>query len=87
MGKHVGVQHDDDFDDGSQSNRMPHYKSEDRALVPDLLGGSGCNRDRLRVHHFSHHATRTISRAHQNRIDPELLRSNSLQTPKQRVRY
>src|ERR1700704_4786906 len=65
---------------------MPHHKSEYRAFVPDLLGGSGGYRDRLRVHHFAHHATRTIGCAHENRIDPELLRSDSLQTPEQRVR-
>lgn len=41
MGKHVGVQHDDDSDDGSESKRMPHHKSENRAFVPDLLGGGG----------------------------------------------
>ena len=65
---------------------MPHHKSEYRAFVPDLLGGGGGNRDRLRVHHFAHHSTRTVSRAHEHRIDPELLRSDSLQTPEQRVR-
>jgi hypothetical protein len=34
---------------------MPHHKSEDRGFVPDLLGGGGCYRDRLRVHGLAPH--------------------------------
>src|SRR5258708_12247732 len=83
VGKHIGVQHDDDSDKGSESNRMPNHKSEYRAFVADLLGGRGGDGDRLSIHHFAHHAARTIRSAHKNRIDAKLLGPNPLQTPEQ----
>src|ERR1700727_2654794 len=83
--KYIGVKHDDDADDGTKRHRVPNHKAEDNSLVADLLGGRGGNGNRLSVHHFSHDSAATVGGAHQDRINAELLRSNSLQAAKQSI--
>src|SRR5215468_10343425 len=73
-------------DDGTKSHRMPRHKSENDSFIAHLLGGSRGNRYRLRIHHFPHYSSGAVGRAHQNRVDAKLLRSDSLQTAKQRIR-
>ena len=41
--------------------------------------------DALRVDHLAHHTTRAVRRTHQHRIQPDLLRSDSLQAAEQHV--
>ena len=84
-GKDIRVEHHNNSDDGTQRNRVPEYEAKDNPFIADLLRGCGSNCDRLRVYHFSHHSTGAISRAHQNGVDAELLRSNPLQAAKQRI--
>ena len=81
----VGIEHNDNSNDGTQSNRMPHHKTKNDSFVTDLFGGSGGNRNGLCIDHFSHDSAGAIGRAHKNRVNAELLGRNSLQASKQRV--
>src|SRR5947209_2851001 len=64
---------------------MPGDESEYHSLVADLLGRSGGDGNRLGIHHLAHHTSGAIGGAHQNWIDTQLLRSNSLQASEQSV--
>lgn len=84
--ENVGVEHHDNSDDGAQGHRVPYHKPENNSLIAHLLGSRGGNRDGLRIYHFPHDAACAIRGAHQNRVDTELLRRNSLQASEERVR-
>src|ERR1700689_3083378 len=84
--ENIRVEQYDDSNDGTESNRVPRDKAENDSFVADLLGSSGRNRDRLRIDHFPHHTSGAVGRAHKDRVDAQLLRSNSLQAAKERVR-
>src|SRR5215469_10615242 len=58
----VGVEHHDQTDDRTQSDRVPDHEAKDHAFVADLVGGRGGHADRLRVHHLAHHATGAVGR-------------------------
>src|SRR5438477_9002327 len=71
--ENVGVQHDDRTDDGAERDRVPHDEAKDVAFISHLLSSRGRDSDGLRVHHFSHHTAGAVGRAHQNRVNTELL--------------
>ena len=81
--ENIGIQHDNDRDDRAQSDRMPDHETEDGPFIAHLCGSCCSNRDRLRVDHFAHYPAGAIGRAHQHRIDPELLRRDPLQASEQ----
>ena len=81
----IGVKQHDDSHDSPEGHRMPCDEAENNSLVAHLLGGGSGNRDGLGIDHFAHDSPSTVCRAHENGVDSELLRCNSLQAPKQRV--
>src|SRR6266853_1501762 len=81
----IGVKQHDDSHDSPECHRMPCDEAENNSLVAHLLGGGSGNRDGLGIDHFAHDSPSTVCRAHENGVDSELLRCNSLQAPKQRV--
>ena len=85
MREDVGVEHDDDADDGAEGDGVPEDEAEDDAFVADLFGGGGGDGDGLGVDHFAHDAAGAICGAHQDGIDAELLRGDPLQATEERV--
>ena len=83
--EYIRVEQDDDSDDRAESYGVPGDEAEDDAFVADLLGGGGGDGDGLGVDHFSHHASGTVGGAHEDGVDAELLRSNSLQAAEESV--
>ena len=84
--KNVGIQHHDDPDDGRKRHGMPEQETENGAFVPYLIGGGRRNANGLRINHLAHHAPGAVRGAHEDRTKIELLRGDSLQIPKERVR-
>src|SRR5438270_10875231 len=82
----IGVHHHNQSDNRCQRDGVPENETEYLAFITDLVGSSRCHADGLRVHHLAHHAACTVGGAHQDRIETELLRSDSLQTTEQCVR-
>src|SRR6202049_647546 len=85
-GEDVGVEHDDDADDGGQGYRVPEDEAEDGAFVADLVGGGGGDADGLRVNHLAHDPTGAVGGAHENRAEVELLGGDFLQAAEENVR-
>src|SRR6185369_98137 len=83
--KDIGIEHNYYSNDGTEGHRVPRDKSEDDSFVADLLGSCRRNRNGLGVHHFPHYSSGAVVRAHENRVDAELLRSNTLQATKERI--
>ena len=84
--ENISVHHNDDSYDSPERNRVPHHKAKNKPFITHLLGSCRWNGDLLCIHHFAHHASGAVGRAHQNWIDSELLRRDSLQTSEERVR-
>ena len=85
MGKDVGVEHDDDADDGGEGDGVPEDEAEDGAFVADLVGGGGGDADGLRVDHFAHDAAGAVGGAHEDGTEIQLLRGNFLQAAEEHV--
>ena len=85
MTENVGIEHHDNSYNRAKRDRMPRDEAKDNAFVAHLLGSRGGNRDGLRIHHFAHHSSGAVGRAHQNWIDAQLLSGDSLQTSEERV--
>jgi hypothetical protein len=64
---------------------VPGHEPENDSFIAYLFSCGGGNRDGLGVYHFSHHASRAVGGAHEDWVDAELLRSNSLQTSEERI--
>src|SRR6266487_2227348 len=64
---------------------MPEHVPENGAFVAHLIRSRRRDGDGLSVHHLAHHASRRVGRAHQDRIEAELLRRDPLQAAEQRV--
>src|SRR6202140_4632176 len=85
VSENIRIEQHDDADDGTERHRIPGHESKNDSLIAYLLSGRRGNYDGLPVFHFPHHSPGAIGGAHQNRIDAELLRSDPLQTAKQRI--
>src|ERR1700733_4713462 len=64
---------------------MKKNESEDLAFVPVPARRRRGDNDTLRVDHFAHHSSAAVGGRHQDRIKPELLGSDFLQTAKQDI--
>ena len=85
LGEDVGVEHDDDADDGGQGYRVPEDEAEDGAFLADLVGGGRGDADGLGVDHFAHDAAGAVGGAHEDGAEVELLRGDFLQAAEENV--
>src|SRR5579863_8246884 len=82
----VGVEHDDDADDGGEGDGVPENETEDGAFVADLIGGGGGDADGLCIDHFAHDAAGAVGGTHENGAEVELLGCDFLQAAEESVR-
>src|ERR1700676_3236626 len=85
LGEDVGVEHDDDADDGGQGYRVPEDEAEDGAFLADLVGGGGGDADGLGVDHLAHDAAGAVGGAHEDGAEVELLGGDFLQAAEENV--